>query len=175
LLLLFLLFLSSLSPDSSSPFFLSFFALFLTHVRSGDELQNESVHRGSSVSSNSDLPAVEMADASFAWAKDAVSPTLSDVTFRCRQGQLVAVVGKVGSGKSSLVSALLGEMNKTSGKVNIRGKVAYVPQQAWIMNDTLKDNITFGKVSYLTSLFPPSSLSSSLLTIFFFFFFFFQL
>uniref|UniRef100_A0A673I3D3 Multidrug resistance-associated protein 1 n=1 Tax=Sinocyclocheilus rhinocerous TaxID=307959 RepID=A0A673I3D3_9TELE len=61
------------------------------------------------------------------------------------QGALVAVVGHVGSGKSSLLSALLGEMQKQEGSVSIKGSVAYVPQQAWIQNATLKDNILFGR------------------------------
>uniref|UniRef100_A0A672SJN2 Multidrug resistance-associated protein 1 n=1 Tax=Sinocyclocheilus grahami TaxID=75366 RepID=A0A672SJN2_SINGR len=60
-------------------------------------------------------------------------------------GAFVAVVGHVGSGKSSLLSALLGEMQKQEGSVSIKGSVAYVPQQAWIQNATLKDNILFGR------------------------------
>uniref|UniRef100_A0A8D3BME4 Multidrug resistance-associated protein 1 n=1 Tax=Scophthalmus maximus TaxID=52904 RepID=A0A8D3BME4_SCOMX len=61
------------------------------------------------------------------------------------EGSLVAVVGHVGSGKSSLLSALLGEMDKLEGTVAIKGLVAYVPQQAWIQNATLRDNIVFGQ------------------------------
>ncbi|CAM9993758.1 unnamed protein product, partial [Laminaria digitata] len=60
-------------------------------------------------------------------------------------GKLVAVVGQVGSGKSSLVSALLGEMTKVEGKVSIDGSVAYVAQTAWIINASLKDNILMGR------------------------------
>lgn len=56
-----------------------------------------------------------------------------------------AIVGSVGAGKSSLVSAFLGEMDKISGRVNTVGKIAYVSQQAWIQNATLQDNILFGK------------------------------
>uniref|UniRef100_A0A8D2LBB2 Uncharacterized protein n=1 Tax=Varanus komodoensis TaxID=61221 RepID=A0A8D2LBB2_VARKO len=59
-------------------------------------------------------------------------------------GHLLAVVGPVGSGKSSLVSAMLGEMENIKGHINIQGSVAYMPQQAWIQNATLKDNILFG-------------------------------
>jgi ABC-type transport system involved in cytochrome bd biosynthesis fused ATPase/permease subunit len=51
----------------------------------------------------------------------------------------------VGCGKSSLLSALLGEMKRTRGVANVQGRVSYVPQQAWIQNTTLRDNITFGK------------------------------
>uniref|UniRef100_A0A8C3AEQ9 ATP-binding cassette, sub-family C (CFTR/MRP), member 3 n=1 Tax=Cyclopterus lumpus TaxID=8103 RepID=A0A8C3AEQ9_CYCLU len=60
-------------------------------------------------------------------------------------GSLLAVVGHVGCGKSSLISALLGEVEKLEGEVSTRGSVAYVPQQAWIQNATLRDNILFGK------------------------------
>ena len=62
-----------------------------------------------------------------------------------KPGQLVAVVGQVGAGKSSLIQALLGEMEKHGGHVSLQGSVAYVPQQAWIQNATLKENILFGK------------------------------
>ena len=53
-------------------------------------------------------------------------------------GQLVAVVGQVGSGKSSLVQAILGELHKMSGDVAVRGSIAYIAQTAFIMNATLK-------------------------------------
>uniref|UniRef100_A0A667YEZ6 ATP-binding cassette, sub-family C (CFTR/MRP), member 2 n=1 Tax=Myripristis murdjan TaxID=586833 RepID=A0A667YEZ6_9TELE len=66
------------------------------------------------------------------------------VSLDIKPGRLVAVVGAVGSGKSSLMSALLGEMHNTKGFVNIQGSLAFVPQQAWIQNATLKDNILFG-------------------------------
>ncbi len=56
----------------------------------------------------------------------------------------MAILGKVGCGKSSLLSGLLGEMHKLNdGLVNLNGSTAYVPQQAWIQNATLKNNILF--------------------------------
>ncbi|XP_054155714.1 ATP-binding cassette sub-family C member 2-like [Oppia nitens] len=59
----------------------------------------------------------------------------------------VAIVGDVGSGKSSLLSAIIGDMELIEGTVNVRPGVnmAYVPQQAWIQNATIKQNIMFGK------------------------------
>uniref|UniRef100_A0A8C4T0M2 ABC-type glutathione-S-conjugate transporter n=1 Tax=Erpetoichthys calabaricus TaxID=27687 RepID=A0A8C4T0M2_ERPCA len=57
---------------------------------------------------------------------------------------LVAVVGQVGAGKSSLLSAILGEMEKVEGLIQRKGTVAYVSQQAWIQNATLQENILFG-------------------------------
>lgn len=56
------------------------------------------------------------------------------------------MVGRVGSGKSSLLSAVLGEMTKVDGHVTVRGSIAYCSQSPWIMNGTVKENITFGAV-----------------------------
>uniref|UniRef100_A0AAQ5ZRG4 ABC-type glutathione-S-conjugate transporter n=1 Tax=Amphiprion ocellaris TaxID=80972 RepID=A0AAQ5ZRG4_AMPOC len=67
------------------------------------------------------------------------------IDVRVPRGSLVAVVGHVGSGKSSLLSAMLGETEKRSGQVSVKGSVAYVPQQAWIQNATVQDNIIFGR------------------------------
>ena len=61
-----------------------------------------------------------------------------------KHGQLVAVVGQVGAGKTSLISALLGEMEKVNGTINTYGRISYVPQQAWIQNCSLRNNILFG-------------------------------
>uniref|UniRef100_A0A8C3KY57 ABC-type glutathione-S-conjugate transporter n=1 Tax=Chrysolophus pictus TaxID=9089 RepID=A0A8C3KY57_CHRPC len=61
------------------------------------------------------------------------------------QGSLLAVVGQVGAGKSSLLSALLGDLEKMDGCVTMKGTAAYVPQQAWIQNASVEDNILFGK------------------------------
>ncbi|KAF9347394.1 Multidrug resistance-associated protein 1 [Mortierella sp. AD094] len=77
---------------------------------------------------------------------DASSATLQSVDLSILGGKLTAVVGRVGQGKSSLLSAIIGEMYKIQGKVQISGKIAYVPQQAWIVNATLKDNILFGNI-----------------------------
>uniref|UniRef100_A0AAY4DNX3 Si:ch211-221f10.2 n=1 Tax=Denticeps clupeoides TaxID=299321 RepID=A0AAY4DNX3_9TELE len=61
------------------------------------------------------------------------------------QGSLVGICGAVGSGKSSLLSALLGQMTLVEGSVAVSGGFAYVAQQAWIFNDSLRENILFGK------------------------------
>lgn len=76
-------------------------------------------------------------------AKHAV---LKDIDLHVKRGSFVAVVGQVASGKSSLISSILGEMHRIAGRFNIARslKVAYVPQQAWIQNMTVKNNILFG-------------------------------
>uniref|UniRef100_A0A8C6UDK6 ABC-type glutathione-S-conjugate transporter n=1 Tax=Neogobius melanostomus TaxID=47308 RepID=A0A8C6UDK6_9GOBI len=80
----------------------------------------------------------------FSWSAEG-PPCLRRINVRVPRGSLVAVVGHVGSGKSSLLSAMLGETEKRNGSVSVKGSVAYVPQQAWIQNATVQDNITFGR------------------------------
>ncbi|KLO19493.1 multidrug resistance-associated ABC transporter [Schizopora paradoxa] len=69
---------------------------------------------------------------------------LRDLQLDVPRGAFVAIVGRVGSGKSSVLQGLVGEMRRVSGEVIFGGSVAYVPQAAWIMNATLKENILFG-------------------------------
>ncbi|XP_052851269.1 multidrug resistance-associated protein 1 isoform X8 [Drosophila gunungcola] len=78
----------------------------------------------------------------FSWGDEI---TLRNINIEVHKNSLVALVGTVGSGKSSVVQAFLGEMEKLAGIVNTVGKLAYVPQQAWIQNATVRDNILFGK------------------------------
>ncbi|XP_037233759.1 multidrug resistance-associated protein 1-like isoform X2 [Falco rusticolus] len=87
--------------------------------------------------------AVGFIGASFRWEKNGL-PVLKNLNVSIPEGSLVAVVGQVGSGKSSFLSAVLGEMEKLEGTVQRRGSVAYVSQQAWIQNDSLQENILFG-------------------------------
>jgi ABC-type transport system involved in cytochrome bd biosynthesis fused ATPase/permease subunit len=56
----------------------------------------------------------------------------------------LVTVGNVGSGKSSLLAALLGQMQLVEGNSKICGTISYTPQEAWLLNMTLRDNITFG-------------------------------
>ncbi|KAF9956297.1 hypothetical protein BGZ65_002844 [Modicella reniformis] len=71
-------------------------------------------------------------------------PTLSNITLRIPDGSLTAIVGRIGQGKSSLLSAIMGELYKRKGIVTVHGDIAYVPQQAWIINATVRENILFG-------------------------------
>ncbi|WAQ87113.1 hypothetical protein PtA15_8A14 [Puccinia triticina] len=106
------------------------------------ELQQDAVIRSEHTTEAQGLP-VEVKDANFTWSSGA-DATLSDISLSVPQGDLLAVVGRVGSGKSSLLSGILGEMYKLSGKVQLRGKVAYAAQTPWLLSATLKENILFG-------------------------------
>ncbi|KAF6817296.1 Oligomycin resistance ATP-dependent permease YOR1-like protein 1 [Colletotrichum sojae] len=70
---------------------------------------------------------------------------LQDISFEIKRDELVAVIGSVGSGKTSLLAALAGDMRKTSGEVVLGASRAFCPQYAWIQNATVRDNILFGK------------------------------
>uniref|UniRef100_A0A8C9U3C7 Multidrug resistance-associated protein 1 n=1 Tax=Scleropages formosus TaxID=113540 RepID=A0A8C9U3C7_SCLFO len=111
--------------------------VFLSH----EELVEDSVDRRAATGSSE---SIVVTDGTFSWSNDD-PPSLKRINIRIPDGMLVAVVGHVGSGKSSLLSALLGEMQKQEGSVSIKGSVAYMPQQAWIQNKTLQDNILFGR------------------------------
>ena len=70
---------------------------------------------------------------------------LDSLDLRIPKNSFVAIVGRVGTGKSSLLQAMIGEMRKTAGEVVLGGTIAYVPQSAWIMNASLKQNVLFGQ------------------------------
>ena len=84
-----------------------------------------------------------MAKADYEW-KEGGTKALSEFELQLKQGSMVAVVGPVGCGKSAMISGLMGELYTKEGMINVNGNLAYVPQQAWIQNMTLKDNIIFG-------------------------------
>ncbi|KAF6117122.1 ATP binding cassette subfamily C member 5 [Phyllostomus discolor] len=71
--------------------------------------------------------------------------TLYNIDLEIEEGKLVGICGSVGSGKTSLISAILGQMTLLEGSIAASGTFAYVAQQAWILNATLRDNILFGK------------------------------
>ncbi|XP_053421055.1 multidrug resistance-associated protein 1-like [Nycticebus coucang] len=89
--------------------------------------------------------AIGFTNASFSWDKTGIL-ALKELNIKIPEGALVAIVGQVGSGKSSFLSAILGEMEKLTGVVQRKGSVAYVSQQAWIQNCSLQENILFGSI-----------------------------
>eukprot|EP01124_Arcella_intermedia_P029518 TRINITY_DN625_c0_g1_i1.p1 TRINITY_DN625_c0_g1~~TRINITY_DN625_c0_g1_i1.p1 ORF type:complete len:1466 (+),score=369.04 TRINITY_DN625_c0_g1_i1:648-4400(+) len=109
----------------------------LSNFFNADELQLNDIRNHEA----SEYPVV-VEDATFEWKPE--EKTLRGINMRIKSGQLVAIVGEVGAGKSSLLLSLLGEMPQVDGKLSIHGSIAYVTQQAWIKNATIKDNILFG-------------------------------
>ncbi|VDO98042.1 unnamed protein product [Soboliphyme baturini] len=70
---------------------------------------------------------------------------LSDISFKVKRGQLLAIVGPVGSGKSSVLTSLIGETVRVGGTATVSGRIAYVPQEAWLFSGTIRQNILFGR------------------------------
>ena len=92
---------------------------------------------------DAETDAVLIRDGYFAWGDH--ENCLKNITTRIKKGSLVAVVGRVGSGKTSFVSTLVGEMTRNAGVVMVNGSMSLSAQQAWLVNETVKNNILFGK------------------------------
>uniref|UniRef100_A0A8I7BIC8 Uncharacterized protein n=1 Tax=Hordeum vulgare subsp. vulgare TaxID=112509 RepID=A0A8I7BIC8_HORVV len=80
----------------------------------------------------------------FSWDESTSKPTLKNINLMVKTGEKIAICGEVGSGKSTLLAAVLGEVPKTEGTIQICGKIAYISQNAWIQTGTVQDNILFG-------------------------------
>jgi ABC-type multidrug transport system fused ATPase/permease subunit len=85
---------------------------------------------------------IEMRDTSFQWSSKA--PALSVPELTIAHGELVVIVGSVGSGKSALLLGLLGELVSEGGPVSTKGAITFVAQTPWIMSDSIRGNITCG-------------------------------
>ncbi|KAI8349285.1 hypothetical protein B0O80DRAFT_460130 [Mortierella sp. GBAus27b] len=132
-----------------------------------EEIQDADIIRLKETPKDPNSPVILVEDASFSWesipdnSTDTAgdespllssqdeshctpAPVLQHVNLSILSGKLIAVVGRVGQGKSSLLSGIIGETYKLHGKVQVAGTMAYVPQQSWIINATLRDNILFG-------------------------------
>ncbi|KAL1426957.1 hypothetical protein MTO96_003256 [Rhipicephalus appendiculatus] len=100
---------------------------------------------------NSKKGAVMLSKCSFSWSGGSEETAgkeklvLCGVTMDVAPGSFVGVVGLVGSGKSALLAAMLGELHCVDGDIHVHGSVAYLPQTACIFNMTIRDNVLFGK------------------------------
>ncbi len=71
-------------------------------------------------------------------------PALRDVSLSATNGQLVGITGPVGSGKTSLLMTIIGELPISSGTISCIGKIAYISQSPWVYSGTVRENIVFG-------------------------------
>ncbi|KAI1312629.1 hypothetical protein EDD11_002901 [Mortierella claussenii] len=140
-----------------------------------EELDPTAIERDFEVPKDTTIPLIQIEHATFAWSngssdsengenddqenevdettallgpdqKTSKEPVLVDINVAFERQSLTAVVGRVGQGKSSLLGAMIGDLYKQQGDVIIYGSIAYVPQQAWIINATVRDNIVFGRL-----------------------------
>lgn len=115
----------------------------LTEFLCSDEIEDDVINRYPAAKSIGDV-AVKVENADFLWSRHPYKTALVNVSYTAYKGQLSCIIGKVGSGKSALIQALLGGLHRTNGIASIAGSIAYVPQTSWIMNGTIRENILFG-------------------------------
>ncbi|KUI60128.1 Metal resistance protein YCF1 [Cytospora mali] len=116
----------------------------LTSFLTAEELQEGAVIIKPAVEETGE-ETVSIKDGTFSWDRHNESKNaLEDITFSASKGELSCIVGRVGSGKSSFLQSILGELYKVKGAVTVHGTIAYVAQSPWIMNATVKENIIFG-------------------------------
>ncbi|KAG8854878.1 hypothetical protein FRB96_007278 [Tulasnella sp. 330] len=115
----------------------------LAEFLSNSELQPDAVQITNNVDLSPGDTVLSIRDGTFKWLGKTAESTLQDIDLTVRKGDLVGVMGRVGAGKSSLLSAIIGEMTKLEGEVSLRGSTAYAPQNPWIMSSSVRDNITF--------------------------------
>ncbi|XP_034175482.2 putative multidrug resistance-associated protein lethal(2)03659 isoform X2 [Osmia lignaria lignaria] len=94
---------------------------------------------------NEDDSIISIKDASAKWVSYEQEDTLKNLTVKVKRGELIAVVGQVGSGKSSLLNLILKELPASSGSIEVNGKIAYASQEPWLFAGSVRQNILFGR------------------------------
>lgn len=89
--------------------------------------------------------AINMINVTAKWEAAQSENTLEDLNLEIEKGKLYAVIGMVGSGKSSFLSAILGEISLAEGQVKVNGGISYASQEAWVFGATVRQNILFGQ------------------------------
>ncbi|KAI8947440.1 metal resistance protein YCF1 [Xylaria longipes] len=115
----------------------------LSEYLTAEEIQPDAVKIGPAAEERGDVSVV-IRNGTFSWNRHETKTVLRGIDFTAHKGDLTCIVGRVGQGKSSLLQSILGDLWKIEGEVRINGMVAYVAQQPWIMNATVKENIVFG-------------------------------
>ena len=109
-----------------------------------DQTTTGSVARHQGNASISKESYLSIAEVSCSWNQGHLTNTLTGITLNTMNGDVLAITGEVGSGKSSLLVAILGELPLREGKISYDGKVAYAPQIPWVFSGTIRENILFG-------------------------------
>ncbi|XP_067646367.1 probable multidrug resistance-associated protein lethal(2)03659 [Eurosta solidaginis] len=87
---------------------------------------------------------IEIHELKAKWDSSMTDYTLNNIELRVKPRTLVAVIGPVGSGKSSLIQAILGELPAESGYVHVHGTYSFASQEPWLFTGSVRQNILFG-------------------------------
>ncbi|XP_043593268.1 probable multidrug resistance-associated protein lethal(2)03659 isoform X2 [Bombus pyrosoma] len=88
---------------------------------------------------------MSLKNANVKWFSHDHEDTLKNININVKSGELIAVVGQVGSGKSSLLNVMLKELPLKSGTIEVNGKIAYASQEPWLFAGSVRQNILFGQ------------------------------
>lgn len=113
-------------------------------IEEQDTFASNGMHRNDLEIIEPEANVVEMENVYATWTDDYKKKTLEELNMKIQGGKLTAIIGGVGSGKSSILQLLLGELPIYSGDVTINGDFSYGSQEAWIFSGTIKNNILFG-------------------------------
>ena len=89
-------------------------------------------------------PTVSLENITGRWSLQEEEDTLENVSLETFPGQLLAIIGSVGAGKSSVLHSVLGEFPCSAGKISLAGKISYSPQESWVFSGSVRQNILFG-------------------------------
>ncbi|CAH1104965.1 unnamed protein product [Psylliodes chrysocephalus] len=87
---------------------------------------------------------VSLKDLTVKWNVNSKENVLKKINFDANKGQLVGIIGPVGSGKSSLLQTILGELEVKAGSIEVNGTISYASQEPWVFASSMRQNITFG-------------------------------
>lgn len=119
-------------------------------ISGSNSLKNDINNPAAGVLFDDGKPLVELKPSSYSYSADGSSPALKDVRLMVKRGELLMVIGSVGCGKTTLLSAIMGELVESPGTENSRyldprTRIAYCAQKPWIMASTIKNNITVSR------------------------------
>ena len=106
-----------------------------------DEIGNSVTQK----SNSEDDSIVNILDLCAKWDKEETSDTLKNISLEVKSGELLGIIGSVGSGKGSILQAILGEIPTHSGKVKVSGSISYASQEPWVFSGSVRHNIIFGE------------------------------
>ncbi|KAK9869787.1 hypothetical protein WA026_003519 [Henosepilachna vigintioctopunctata] len=113
--------------------------------KSMDLSKNSIIGEGIHIRGDTKKPGVVLENVDASWTENIEEKVLKNLNLKIEEKQLVAIIGPVGSGKSSFLHLLLKEMNIVAGKMDIYGKMSYAAQEPWLFSGSIRQNILFGE------------------------------